>query len=166
VYDPTVTFFSKQEASMTNSYEKMNPAGVSHPKRRHVCSLRQKDLEIEKLSVFYSDTSAKLQDLSIFLDNNTLLEELKHNVNIADFNVSSIHATIQEKGGVDAATLAKNFGIGILAAKRTRLVTTQRGVRNMIHPSLNKLYKTNYRQLIYGRLPVTLFTDTMYSTIL
>jgi hypothetical protein len=36
----------------------------------------------------------------------------------------------------------------------------------MIHPSLNKRYKTNDRQLIYRRLPVTMYTDTMFSTIL
>jgi hypothetical protein len=36
-------------------------------------------------------------------------------------------ATTQEKDGVDAATLAKSWGIGIEAAKRTSLVTTQRG---------------------------------------
>jgi hypothetical protein len=116
--------------------------------------------------VSYSDPSAKLQDLSAVLDHSTLLAELKQNVNIADINVSSIHATMREKEGVDAVTLAKNSGIGIEAAKRTRLVTTQREVRKMIHPILNKRYKTNYRQLRYRRLPVTLFTDTMYSTIL
>jgi hypothetical protein len=55
--------------------------------------------------------------------------------------------------------LVNNFGIGIEAAKRTRIVTTQRGVRKMIHPSLNKRYKTNDRQLRYRRLPI-------YSTIL
>jgi hypothetical protein len=36
----------------------------------------------------------------------------------------------------------------------------------MIHPSLTKRYKTNDRQLRYRRLPVTMYTDTMYSTIL
>jgi hypothetical protein len=81
-------------------------------------------------------------------------------------NVSYIHATMRDKGGVDAVTLATNFGIGIEAAKRTRLVTTQRVVSKMIHPGLNKRYRTNDRQLKYRRLPVTLFTDTMYSTIL
>jgi hypothetical protein len=39
-------------------------------------------------------------------------------------------------------------------------VTTQRGIRRMFHPSLTKRYKTN------RRLPVTMYTDTMYSTIL
>jgi hypothetical protein len=64
------------------------------------------------------------------------------------------------KACVDDATLA------IEAAKRTRLVTTQRWIRRMIHPSLTKRYKTNERQLRYRRLPVTMYTDIMYSTIL
>jgi hypothetical protein len=34
VYDPTVTFFSEKEASMTDSYGKLKPSGDSHPKRR------------------------------------------------------------------------------------------------------------------------------------
>jgi hypothetical protein len=71
-----------------------------------------------------------------------------------------------KRGGVDTVTLAKNFGIGIETAKIMRLVTTQRGVRKMIHPSLHQRYKTNDRQLRYWLLPVTLFTDTMYSTII
>jgi hypothetical protein len=72
---------------------------------------------------------------------------------------------MRNKARVDAATLANNSGIGIEAATRTRLVTTQRGIRRMIHPSLTKRYKTNVRQLRYRRLPVTMFIDTMYSTI-
>jgi hypothetical protein len=45
---------------------------------------------------------------------------------------------MRDKAEVDAATLAKNWGNGIEAAKRTRLVTTQRGIRRMIHPSPTK----------------------------
>jgi hypothetical protein len=73
---------------------------------------------------------------------------------------------MRDKGGIDDATLAKNWEIGIEAVKRTRLVTTQWGIRRMIHPSLTKRYKTNDRQPRYRRLPVTMYTDTMYSTIL
>jgi hypothetical protein len=73
---------------------------------------------------------------------------------------------MREKAGVDAAKLAKNWGIGIEAAKRTRLVTTQRGIRRMIHPSLTKRYNTNDRQLRHRRLPVTIYNDTMFSSIL
>jgi hypothetical protein len=68
---------------------------------------------------------------------------------------------MRDKAGVDAATLANNWGIGIEAAKRTRLVTTKRGIRRMIHPSLTKRYTTNDRQLWYRRLPVKMYTDTM-----
>jgi hypothetical protein len=80
--------------------------------------------------------------------------------------VSLVKYEMRDKAGVDAATLANNWGIGIEAAKRTRLVTTQRGIKRIIHPSLTKRYKNNDRQLRYRRLPVTLFNDTMYSTIL
>ena len=107
----------------------------------------------------------KLQDLSFALDNSTLLGKLKCSVNKANVNMSTVSATMRDKGGVDAATLAKNFGIGIEVANRTRMVTTQRGVRRMIHPSLTKRYRTNDRQLRYRRLPVTMYTDTMFSTV-
>jgi hypothetical protein len=59
---------------------------------------------------------------------------------------------MRDKACVDAATLVKNWVIGIEAAKRTRLVNTQRGIRRIIHPSLTKKYK--------------MYNDTMYSTIL
>jgi hypothetical protein len=80
--------------------------------------------------------------------------------------MSLVKSEMRDKAGIDAATLAKNWGIGIEAAKRKRLVTTQRGIRRIIYPSLTKRYKTNDRQLRYRRLPVTMYTDTMYSTIL
>jgi hypothetical protein len=48
-------------------------------------------------------------------------------VHISEVNMSSLTADMRDGGGVGVATLAKNFGIGIEAAKRTRLVTTKRG---------------------------------------
>jgi hypothetical protein len=76
-----------------------------------------------------------------------------------------VKSEMRDKAGVDAETLANNRGIGIEAAKRTRLVTTQRGVRIIIHPSLARRSNTNDRQLRYRCLPVTMFTNTIYSTI-
>jgi hypothetical protein len=131
-----------------------------------VCTLHQKEMEINKITVKYSDTSAKLQELSIFLDDSTLLAELNRNAYISDSNVSSVTATMRDKGGVDAATLAKNWGIEIESAKSMHLVTTQRGIMKMINPTFTRQYNTNDRQLWYHCLPVTMFTDTMYSTIL
>jgi hypothetical protein len=149
---------------MMDSWGNIKVSGDCHPKRRQLCSLRQKEEEIKHLSSKYSDTSAKFQDLSAVLDDGTLLAELDdNNLNL---NISLVKSEMRDKGGIDAATLAKNWGIGIEAAKRTRLVTTQRDIRRMIHTSLTKRYKTNDRQLRYRRLPFTMYTDTMYSTIL
>jgi hypothetical protein len=82
------------------------------------------------------------------LDDGNLLEELNFHATTPDLNVSSVNSTMRDNGGVDDATLAKNWVIWIEAAKRTRLVTTQRGIRWIIHPSLTKWYNTNDRQLI------------------
>jgi hypothetical protein len=83
-----------------------------------------------------------------------------------NFNISLVKSEMRDKAGVDAATLATKWGIGLEEAKSTRLVTTQRGIRRMIHPSLTKRHKTNDRQLRYRHFPVTMYTDTMFSTIL
>jgi hypothetical protein len=148
---------------MVDSWGNIKILGDCHPKRRQVCSLHQKEEELKMLSSKYSDTSAKLQYLSAVLDDGTLLAELDETN--SNLNVSMIKSEMRDKCGIDVATLAKNWGIGIEAAKRTRIMTTQRGVRRMIHPSLTKIYKTNDRQLRYRRLPVIMYTDTMYSTI-
>jgi hypothetical protein len=118
------------------------------------------------LSTNYSETSSKLQDLSPVIDDGTLLAELKNITTTTDLNGSLVKSEMRDKAGVDAATFAYNWGIGIEVSKRTHLVTTQMGIIRMIHPSLTKWYKTNGSQLRYRLLPVTMFTDTMYSTLL
>jgi hypothetical protein len=144
-YDPSAKTFQDQEAGIMYSLVNLKVSGDFHPNRRQVCSLRQKEAEVKLLSSKYSDTSTKLQDLSPVLDDGILLAELDNITTI--FNVSLVKSEMRDKAGVDAATLANNWGIGIEAAKRTRLVTTQRGIRRMIHPILTKRYKTNDRQL-------------------
>jgi hypothetical protein len=118
------------------------------------------------ISKKYNATSTKLQYLSPVLDDGTLLAEFENVTTTSNLNVYLVKSETRDKAGIDATTLANNWGSGIEASQRTRLVTTQRGIRRIIHPSLTKLYKTNDRQLRKRRLPVKLFTDTMYSTIL
>jgi hypothetical protein len=163
-YDPSATNFHEQEASMMDSWGNLKVSGDFHPKRRQICSLRQKEAEVKLLSSKYSDTSAKLQDLYSVLDDGKSLAELDNIT--TNFNISLVKSEMRDKAGVDAETLAKKWGICIEAAKRMHLVTTQRGVRRMIHPSLIKRYNTNYRHIRYCCLPVTMYTDTMFSTIL
>jgi hypothetical protein len=71
---------------MMDSWGNLKVSGYFHPKRRQVCFLRQKEAEVKLLSTKYSDTSAKLQDLSPVLDDGTLLAELdniKTNLNVS-----------------------------------------------------------------------------------
>jgi hypothetical protein len=163
-YDPSAKTFHNQEAGMMDSWGNLKVSGDFHPKRLQVCSLLQKEAEVKLLSSKYSDTSAKLQDLSSVLDDRKLLAELDDIT--TNLIISLVKSEMRDKAGVYAATLTKNWGIGIEAAKSTRLVTTQKVIRIMIHPSLTKGYKTNDRQLRYRRLPVNMYTDTMFSTIL
>jgi hypothetical protein len=129
-YDPSDTTFHDQKYSMMDSWGNIKVSGDCHPKRRQVCFLRQKEAEIKLLSSKYSDTSAKLQDLSSVIHDGTLLEELDdNNLNL---NILLVTSEMRDKAGVDAATLANKWGIGLEAAKRISLVTTQRGIRRMI----------------------------------
>jgi hypothetical protein len=72
-YDPSTKTFNDKEAGMMDSWVNLKVSGDCHPKRRQVSSLRQKKAEIKFLSSKYSDTSAKLQDLSPVIDDGTLL---------------------------------------------------------------------------------------------
>jgi hypothetical protein len=80
--------------------------------------------------------------------------------------VCLVNSEMRDNAGVDAATLANNWGVGIEADKRNHLVTTQREIIWMIHPSLTNQYKTNDRQLRDHSLPATMFTYTIYSTLI
>jgi hypothetical protein len=120
-YRSAITFH-EQEASMMDSWRNLKVSGEFHPKRRQVFSLRQEEADVKLLSSKYSDPSAKLQDLSSVLDDGTLLAELD-DINI-NLNISLVKSEMRDKAGVDAATLANTWGIGLEAAKRTLLVTT------------------------------------------
>jgi hypothetical protein len=147
VYDPIGSSYAEQEAAMIDSRGKLQAAEDKHPLRRQICPAHMAET--------FSDTTIKLQAVSLTLDDSSLLQEMTSHVHISEVNMSSLTADMRDGGGVDVATLAKNFGIGIEAAKRTRLVTTQRGVKRMIHPNLSVRFRKNDRQLRYLRLPVT-----------
>jgi hypothetical protein len=97
-YDPSVKTFRDKEAGMTDSWGRLKVSWDLNPKRCQVCTLHQKEFEINNLTVKYSDTSEKLQDLSVALDDGTLLAELNRNTNIPDLNVSFVNATMRDKG--------------------------------------------------------------------
>ena len=95
---------------------------------------------------------------------NTLEDGLFAEALEAHVNVSSMHSS-KQKQAVDAVTLSKKWGIGLEAAKKTLKVTTQHGVRTVLHPSLSRHFRTNDRQLQYRRLQHDVFSDTLKSNI-
>jgi hypothetical protein len=119
VYDPSESSYAEQEAAMMDSRGQLKVAEYKHPLRHQICPVHMAET--------FSYTTIKLQALSLTLDDSSLLQEMMSHVHISEVNMSILLADMRDGGGVDVATLANNFGIGIEAAKRTRIVTTQRG---------------------------------------
>ena len=69
--------------------------------------------------------------------------------------------TGKRKCVVGPRMLAKNWGIGLDAARRTVEATTQKGVRMILHPTLSRRFRTNDQQLRYRRLSHDMFTDML-----
>jgi hypothetical protein len=119
VYDPSGSSYAEQEAAMMDSRGQLKVAEDKQSLWRQIFLVHMAET--------FSNITIKLQALSLTLDDISLLQEITSHVHISEVNMSSLTADMRDGGGVDVATLAKNCGIGIEAAKRTRLVTTQRG---------------------------------------
>jgi len=63
--------------------------------------------------------------------------------------------------GVRLEDLARRWNIGMKAAHQTIKVTTQKGVRMVLHPILASRFRTNDWQLRYKRLSCEILTDTL-----
>ena len=75
-------------------------------------------------------------NLSIYAFTSSLLEQV---------NISSISST--RRNSIFPEALDKKWDIGLTTAKHTTKVTTQRGVRTVEHPSLQRRFRTNERKL-------------------
>ena len=90
---------------------------------------------------------------------NTLRDRTFVSAMIANVNVSGVTSS-DRRDGVDATTMARNWGIGLHAAKETLKVTTHRGVQTMVHLSLSRRFWTNDRQIRYRCFGIDCFTNT------
>lgn len=69
----------------------------------------------------------------------------------------------RRKSAVTAEELARRWNIGIETARKIIQVTTQRGIRQAMHP-MTRRYRTDLMQNKYKRLNDTWYTDTMFLT--
>ena len=74
---------------------------------------------------------------------------------------------MRSKGGrskVSPLELSKRLNIPLEMARRTLMITTQRGRRTTTEPTLNRKYCTNDRILRYNRVSTNTFMDTMFAS--
>jgi hypothetical protein len=103
-------------------------------------------------------TSREIMQVSIIHNGENLLHQLDSHVRVSSIQSSS------RSNAVTAEQLSKRWNIGLDKAKKTLLVTTQRGTRTVAYPSMDARFRTNDRQLRYRRLKTALYTDTMFAS--
>jgi hypothetical protein len=107
VYDPSGSSYAEQESAMMYSRGQLKVAEDKYPLWRQMCPLHMAET--------LSDTTIKLQALSLTLDDSSILQEMMSHVHISEVKMSILTTDMHDGGGVDVATLANNFGIGIEA---------------------------------------------------
>jgi len=79
--------------------------------------------------------------------------------------LATVATTTSERSSVlTPAILARRWGIGLEAAKRTMLVTTQTGIRNVLAPGERKI-RQRLNHLNFPNLKGQFFTDTMFAQV-
>jgi len=92
-----------------------------------------------------------------------LADALTSHVHVKSRDSRSVRSvkTGSKRWKVGPMALAKRWGIGIGAARRTIDATTQHSVRNLANPTLSRRFATHDKLLRFRRLPCRMFTDTM-----
>ena len=133
-WDPTTTHYSDQEAAMTDYSG--NVVRCAAVRGRHVGILA-----INSLSSLSSD----LVDVT---DDENFHQVLTSKVMISSVETSlNGHIRSRNIAPIDPQTLAARWMISPDRAKRTVVMTTQRGVRTCLNPTLSRRFPTNDRVL-------------------
>jgi hypothetical protein len=136
-WDPHEKWFSEQENSMVDS-------------RGLVC-LRSPSLPVQLSSVDTMLTNHE-DDLPVALNRCCIISKTHSQVNIDDNNNDADAAQVlflkaKKAPRLDPATLARCWGISLLAAAKMIENTTHRAFRTVLNPSLSRRFWTNDRQL-------------------
>jgi hypothetical protein len=108
--------------------------------------------------------SSLTTDLIDVTDDENFHQVLTLKVMISNVDTSlNEHIRLRNIAPIDPQTLAARWMISPNLAKRTVVMTTQRGVRTCLNPTLSRCFPTNDQMLRYKRLPHTMFTDSTAS---
>ncbi|KAI2510101.1 Reverse transcriptase (RNA-dependent DNA polymerase) [Fragilaria crotonensis] len=151
-YDPHDPTFASHEETLTKIISDSGDRISAATRLQRLCLISNTNLanpEMDRIRL-------SLRSISVTFDDNTLAGAVRQTA------IQTVRTTTSRKQ-FDATYLSKNWGIDIHTARRTVQVTTQRGIRTLLNPTLSRRFRTNDRQLRYRRLPIDCFTDTLIS---
>ena len=117
--------------------------------------LSQVSMQYDTADVFDDDNFGTALDATVNVSLVKINDEPGH------YDIAQVRST-KRRGAVGHIALANRWGISLEKAKATVKVTTQRGIRNTLHPTLTRRLKTNDRMLRYRRLPCVMYTNTAF----
>ena len=151
-YDPhDPTYAEQEDALLKHVSDTGGRIGANPPSTNRLCVV------YNTINSELDGIGASLQGISVTFDDEELSRALESAVAIQVVKTSGPGRQFE------AEHIERNWGIDILAARRTVKATTQRGIRTLLHPSLTRRFRTNDRQLRYRQLPIDCFTDTLES---
>ncbi len=149
-WDPTTSLYEEQEEAMVDYSGHV--VTTAWPLMKHV-----NRLVINLLSSLTTD-QADVTDGENFHD------VLASHVQIPSIETSlNGHIHSCKSVPIDPQTLAARWMISPERAKRTIVMTTQRGVGTSLNPTLSCQFPTNDRMLWYKRVLHTMFSDTLFA---
>jgi hypothetical protein len=164
-WDPQSTVYEHTEAAMLNLYGELKPPGdrINKFVIKAIGSI-PKQMSIATLNSLQRSNRAASQGEAILNSINPLLNE---DIFVALLNeIRNLSTTSTSNWqGLSAERLAATWKIPLRQAQNTLRVTTQRGVRHIANPAISRRFRTNDRMLRYRRIPPTVFTVTLKSTV-
>ena len=112
-----------------------------------------------------SEVFATLTEVSPVLADDDFITGLVQSVKTTVKSAQAAHVAAAKSTRYTPLTpdvLAKKWGIGVETAARTLKVTTQKGLRQAVHP-ISRRYRTQHSQYRYNHLKTTFYADTMFS---
>ena len=160
-WEPDTDVYANQEEALVDSNGLLLDQGHATGATPRFIQPVSSQVSINNARVIAETTSqdaAVLYEIDESLNEGSFARQLRDNVNISATSTS-------RKKSIDAATLARNWGIGIEAAAKTIAATEQRGGRSQLHPSLVRRTRTNDRHVRLKRLNQPLFGDLLESKV-
>jgi hypothetical protein len=118
-FEPDTERFANMERDACSDVDQLRKIGDGTQQTCRLCSVSQSLSNAQQVPEHKSQSNLILLDISPTLCDDTLSTEMQSAV-----HVSSVHVT-ERRNGIDATTLAQNFGIGLDTAQRTLKAMTQ-----------------------------------------